>query len=131
MLFRLLYWIFRERRKYKIPPVEPVELKPMRTTTTKSIDFLDGKIISNIPNRPIAYHLLCIWGIFEVFLLSIVFIMKTKDFGENFLHGLCAHDSCDRFVFKALIYKIVCAILLTVGSKTVSFRFFFSFVFGF
>lgn len=116
MLFKLLVWIFRERKKYK----KPVEINLVENPNRPRNDNTDGKSYKDDPKLPRAYQLLCMWGIIETLVLAIVLITETgKAYGENFLYGLCSNGSCSRVVGTAIIYKIVCSLLLTIGAKTV------------
>lgn len=69
--------------------------------------------------RPIAYTLISFWGYLEVFMLAVVFLVKTKDFPNNFLHGFCTYSFCDRAISIAIVYKIASSIFLIIGCETV------------
>lgn len=104
MFLEVLCWIINERKKSK-------------QNDHRSDD-------ANASERSITYILIGSWGFLETIILAVVMITKTGDFGENFFHGLCSHSSCNRIVFNAIVYKIVCSNLLVIGSITVSeFRF--------
>ena len=86
----------------------------------KLSDDTDGKSEPKFIKRPKTYDLLCVWGLIETLILAGVMIFRRKDYGVNFMHDLCKNSNCKNFVLNALIYKIVCSILLTIGAKTVS-----------
>ncbi|XP_055301723.1 uncharacterized protein LOC129568172 [Sitodiplosis mosellana] len=115
MFFRIVVWMFRERRKRKKP--QPHDITAVERQEKLS-DEIDGKSESSFAKRPITYDLLCMWGLLETLILASVMMFKEQDYKDNFTHGLCATHECKKLVFNALIYKIVCSILLTIGART-------------
>lgn len=125
MFFRIIVWMFREHKKRKKDEkssgkVQPRDLGALEREENLNKDDTDGKPEPKFIKRPKTYDLLCVWGLIETLILASVMIFKKKDYGVNFMHDLCKNNDCKNFVFNALIYKIVCSILLTIGAKTVS-----------
>lgn len=116
--------MFREHKKRKKDEKSRKKDQPRDINALerqeKLIDESDGKPEPQFIKRPKTYDLLCVWGLIETLILASVMIFRKKDYSVNFMHGLCKNDNCKNFVLNALIYKIVCSILLTIGAKTVS-----------
>lgn len=116
--------MFREHKKRKkdektSKKVQPHDIAALEREE-KLTDDTDDKSEPEFIKRPKAYDLLCVWGLIETLILAGVMIFRKEDYGENFMHDLCKNSNCKNFVLNALIYKIVCSILLTIGAKTVS-----------
>lgn len=113
-----------ERRRQ----AEKIELHTNENQTVLTVyDDIDGKRSSTNKKNPLIYRILEFWSYFESLSLTLVLIsMKHSgpDYHDNFLHGFCSNEQCqgNAIIIKIIVYKLVTAILLLIGTKTVSFH---------
>lgn len=94
------------------------------------IDVVDGIVNEDINEdiatykRPLLCRLILIWSIVEIFLLLIVLIKKPgEEYPENFLYQLCDRSiNCKTVLPLMIYYKMLSALFLGLGAKTVSYN---------
>lgn len=120
-----LCWIssdLKNKNNYARRRQEQMELYAMENGM---YDDTDGKLEFLIPKKSIISQTMEYWAYLENFILIVVLIMKTTmkktGYYDNFLYGFCKGSECENngIINKIIVFKLVVAILMLVGIKTV------------
>lgn len=72
--------------------------------------------------KPLICRLILIWSILEVFILLIVLIFKKEEYPQNFLYDFCDGSiDCSAVLTRIMVFKMLSAMFVMVGVKTVSY----------
>lgn len=121
------------RTRRKIVRQQHIDLKTIQLIESQleagiNLD-LDLKANKKVLIRPMIYKIISMWAYIELLTISFVFLFASYDhFPINFLNDICdkfEENVCKRLMARVICFKLISAVLLLLGAKTVSFVFMF------